>query len=259
MHYLIEAADKGDLNAVKEALEKGADINVKDSSGWTSLMHASNKGHAEIVKLLIEKGADINATNTGGLNAARYALNNEHMEIVKILFMGKKFVDYLKRWNEEYRKRYTPLYELADEVETALNEPKKLRQYFNDFLPILEKSISEETPEVKQLLHLANGLRLGILSTKEKLNDEDIETIKKDLTNLPKYIDLLIDNLTKQPLTLFGYSPQWQTDEYRNNLHLVFGLMMVSSIFFKEENRSNMFDQFEDLSHKIANEEFAFS
>lgn len=287
---LIEDAKQGNIIAVRDALEKGVDIELRDNDGYTALIRASKKGHTETVKLLIEKGADVNATekyfntplmfaslkgyaeivklllenganvsavNIDGLTAATHALNNGYMEIVKILFMEKKFVDYLKHWNEEYRKIYAPLYELADEFETILNEPKKLRQYFNDFLPILEQAIAKETPEVKQLLHLANGLRLGILSPKEKLKDEDIETIKKDLINLPLYLDLLIDNLTKQPLALFGFTPQWQTDEYRNRVHLVFGLMMVSSVFFKEENRSNMFDQFDDLSHKIASEEFA--
>jgi hypothetical protein len=33
--------------------------------------------------------------------------------------------------------------------------------------------------------------------------------------------------------------------------------MMVSSVFFKEENRINLFELFEDLIHKIAGEEFA--
>jgi ankyrin repeat protein len=58
---LIEAAKQGDLKQVQELLEKGADINSKDNSGWTALMWVSDNGNAEIAKVLLAGGADINA------------------------------------------------------------------------------------------------------------------------------------------------------------------------------------------------------
>jgi hypothetical protein len=72
---LIRAAEKGEINTVKELLEKGADPEEKDSFGDTALMHAAEKGHPEIVKLLLDKGANVNARSNFGdtplISAAR--------------------------------------------------------------------------------------------------------------------------------------------------------------------------------------------
>ena len=56
---LFEAASNGDLQGVKSALEKGADVNYANGDGRTSLMRASKRGYEEIVKLLIDNGADV--------------------------------------------------------------------------------------------------------------------------------------------------------------------------------------------------------
>jgi ankyrin repeat protein len=66
---LIEAAMQDNITAVRDALEKGADVNTKDNFGETALMYASGQEHTETAKLLIEKGADVNARNNGGETA----------------------------------------------------------------------------------------------------------------------------------------------------------------------------------------------
>ena len=45
---------------VKYLIEKGADVNLKDSDGWTPLHLAALYGHKEIVEYLVDK-AEINA------------------------------------------------------------------------------------------------------------------------------------------------------------------------------------------------------
>jgi hypothetical protein len=64
---LLKAANKGNIEAVKQHLADGADVHAKDKYGWTPLHHAAAEcegedvGYKEIAELLIAKGADVNA------------------------------------------------------------------------------------------------------------------------------------------------------------------------------------------------------
>ena len=58
------AACNGEGEMVKMLLERGANPNVRDADGWTSLWAAARFGHAEIAKLLIGGGADIHCVCT---------------------------------------------------------------------------------------------------------------------------------------------------------------------------------------------------
>jgi cytohesin len=58
---IYRAAQAGNIEAVKQHLAAGADVNVKDKVGGTPLHRAAYKGHKEIVELLIDNGADVNA------------------------------------------------------------------------------------------------------------------------------------------------------------------------------------------------------
>ncbi|MDP6527136.1 MAG: ankyrin repeat domain-containing protein, partial [Kiritimatiellia bacterium] len=64
---LLEAAGKGDSEAVKQHLAAGANVNVKRAwYGRTPLHIATWSGQEQIVQLLIEKGASVNAKDKGG-------------------------------------------------------------------------------------------------------------------------------------------------------------------------------------------------
>jgi len=58
---IYDAANDGNIEAVKQHLAAGTDVNVKDKVGGTPLHRAAYKGHKEIVELLIDNGADVNA------------------------------------------------------------------------------------------------------------------------------------------------------------------------------------------------------
>lgn len=63
---LLNAIQKGDLDAARRALERGADINGKDPAGDTAMFYA---GSAPAVKWLTVNGADLNARNSVGRTA----------------------------------------------------------------------------------------------------------------------------------------------------------------------------------------------
>ena len=81
-----DAAEKGNIAAVKQYLADGTDVNTKDSRGETPLHLAAAKGHKEVTELLIAEGADVNAkcdteSEETPLHEAAY---RGHMEIVEL-------------------------------------------------------------------------------------------------------------------------------------------------------------------------------
>jgi len=54
---LMNAASNNDFQQVQDLLDKGSDVNAKNSDGLTALMLASKSGHSEIVELLKAHGA----------------------------------------------------------------------------------------------------------------------------------------------------------------------------------------------------------
>lgn len=75
----------GNINDVRAFLKSGGDINKRDDSGYTLLMHASWKGNPDMVKFLVQSGADINARDPNGMKALLYAFEYNHFEICSFL------------------------------------------------------------------------------------------------------------------------------------------------------------------------------
>ena len=82
---LHKACEKGDIEAVKQFLGDGVDVNAEDENGWTPLHHAAWQGRNEIAELLIAKGADVNAKDGVGRTPLNEAALNGRKEIVELL------------------------------------------------------------------------------------------------------------------------------------------------------------------------------
>ena len=82
------AAAGGDIEAVKDFLAAGTDVNTKDGWEWTPLHNAAWWGHEEIAELLLANGAGVNAKNNVGWTPLHMAAINGHNEIVGLLVAG---------------------------------------------------------------------------------------------------------------------------------------------------------------------------
>ncbi len=113
---LVNAAQKGDLEAVKQAIadganldmkEKwtgrallhqiwskevaeililnGANIEVKNRAGYTPLFMMHGNDRKEIVKLLIESGANVNAVGSDGLTPLLNSIKHGQMSVIQLL------------------------------------------------------------------------------------------------------------------------------------------------------------------------------
>ena len=70
-----EAANEGNIEAVKQHLAAGTNVNARHKSGGLTPLHfAAYYGHEEIVELLISKGADVNAKRSNGATPLDLAL-----------------------------------------------------------------------------------------------------------------------------------------------------------------------------------------
>ena len=82
------AKSSGNIEAAKQAIDDGADVNAKDKRGRTPLLFAAIGGHKEIAEILIAKGADVSPKSPeykAGITPLHEAAFHGHKEIVELL------------------------------------------------------------------------------------------------------------------------------------------------------------------------------
>ena len=83
---LFAAANNGNLERIKELLQKGVDVNGDyHEFDPTPLTCAAENGHADCVKYLVEAGADVNCRDSDDRTALMYAITYELDDCVDIL------------------------------------------------------------------------------------------------------------------------------------------------------------------------------
>ena len=79
------AANKGNIEAVKQHIAAGTDLDAKMQGGHTPLHTAANSGHKEVVELLIDNGADVNAKDAEGKTPLDLAIIYNQTETADLL------------------------------------------------------------------------------------------------------------------------------------------------------------------------------
>ena len=99
---LHKACEKGNIEAVKQHLATGTDVNEKEKfTGYTPLIYAAEEGHKQIVELLIAKGADVNTEDNVGRTPLDWAATWGMKEIADLL---QKQVGKAKKGQKTIRK-----------------------------------------------------------------------------------------------------------------------------------------------------------
>ena len=93
---LLQSVVEGNVKAVKQHLAAGTDVDAKDYDGMTPLAEALGKVHKEVAELLIAKGADVNVKESSGgmgMTPLHLAVNNHQKEIVELLIAAGAYVN----------------------------------------------------------------------------------------------------------------------------------------------------------------------
>jgi ankyrin repeat protein len=109
---LHSAAVSGHLELVILFLDKGANVNERDSRGWAPLHFAATNGSVDVVRVLLDSGAEMQAKNVRRmtpLDVARAAIDEAR----------KAVLDWAARENLS-RTEYSEKFELLEQLEEVV-------------------------------------------------------------------------------------------------------------------------------------------
>ena len=184
------AAAGGDIEAVKDFLAAGTDVNTKDGWEWTPLHNAAWWGHKEIAELLLANGAGVNAKNNVGWTPLHMAAINGHNEIVGLLVAGGADV------NSKNNNGETPT-DLAAGRVADLFPAGRVADFF------LKLEILSLKEDVAQLGAKLAAIELGSDQTAIKKTVTDLTgTVLSQKDKLAKLENLILDgeNVADPPL-----------------------------------------------------------
>ncbi|MBO7244288.1 MAG: ankyrin repeat domain-containing protein [Alphaproteobacteria bacterium] len=172
---IFDAIKSRKVSLVRQLIEQGADIHLKDRFGQTPLFYAIERGQLKMVQLLVEQGADVNELNGAGNSPLMTAVIYERPKILSYLLEQGADID-LKGLNGN-----TALMVALDEGDNLM-----LRQLIKAKASIEVENDDHETPLIMALF-TANqqALRLLIKQGADiwKENSEGVSAMQEAIEN----------------------------------------------------------------------------
>ena len=85
LEELLWACSRGDVDAIRRSVARGANLMEADYDGRTALHLAASEGHLSAVSFLIDHGADLEARDRWGGTAIDDAIRENHEEVAALL------------------------------------------------------------------------------------------------------------------------------------------------------------------------------
>lgn len=82
---LMIACLAGQTEIVRDLLDHGADLEIRDNDGRTALMEACMAGHTDSVTMLVEKGANVHVESRHGTTPLLAACMSGQPEVVRVI------------------------------------------------------------------------------------------------------------------------------------------------------------------------------
>ena len=222
---IFDAIKDNDLEKVKELLDSGIDVNVKNEAGNTPLLFSVlNSSYIGIVKLLLEHPEiDVNAKNEyNEISSLFLAFEMEDTDTFKLLLSHPKIDVNIIDYREQTILYYACRYNRIELVKLLLEKPNLnvnvdeclIALSYNGQLEIIKLLLKHPNINVNVGSSNSSPLYYAIFKTKSKSND-----ILKLLVSHPK-IDINKGELFNGLILLLANAYSNSTDDYYYNLYI---------------------------------------
>ena len=113
---LRNAAEYGNMNAVKYLIQYGADVNLVSSDGVTPLLLASKGNHLDVVDILLKYTADVNIETNKKETPLTISCKTSNLQLVNLLLSSNPVPDL----NQKNHDEKTPLEIAIDNQQAAI-------------------------------------------------------------------------------------------------------------------------------------------
>lgn len=111
LHYAV-FHNRSDI--VNLLCEKGANLNIQNSHGFTPVLCAADKNYTSIVKLLVKFGVDVNIPDNQGFSLLHKAVLTSNLELVQFLLSWTNVAgDHIVNINATSTEGFTPVHQAA--------------------------------------------------------------------------------------------------------------------------------------------------